>query len=321
MSLSYALRRLWQTVPMLLGVIVVGFSLIHLAPGDPVIALGGESGDAAYYAEMRERFGLDEPFLTQLWTYLSRIAQGDLGQSAIQNRPVLDVIWSRIPNTLMLAGSALFLSTTIGIVTGVFTAVRSGTFRSFLVSTSTLIIYAVPVFWVGQLAVLWLGLRLGWFPVQGRTSPRSSATGAAHVVDVLYHLALPSMVLATQQLALVARLTRASLSDQLNELYIDAARAKGLSYRRVVLTHALPASLLPVVTVVGNRLGHLVSGAVVVEIVFGWPGIGRLLVTSTTDRDIPVLLGLFLLVGFAVLIANLLTDYATARLDPRIQIR
>lgn len=320
MTRRYVVARLWQTLPMLLGVVVVGFLLVHLAPGDPILALAGESGDAAYYAEMRARYGLDRPLADQLLTYLGRLVQGDLGTSAIQKQPVSDVILDRLPNTLLLAGTALVVSTVGGVIAGVWAASRPGAWRDRTVAVGTLVLYAVPVFWLGQIAILWLGLRWGWFPVQGRTDARSTATGVGHVLDVVHHLALPALVLASQQVAIVARLTRATLIDALQSDHIDAARARGVPRARILVRHALPAALLPVVTVVGNRVGHLVSGAVVIEIVFGWPGIGRLLVTSTTDRDIPVLLGLFLLIGFAVLIANLLTDLTYRWLDPRIRI-
>ena len=320
MTRGYVFSRLWQTLPMLLGVVVVGFLLVHIAPGDPILALAGENGDEAYYAAMRERYGLDRPLASQLWTYLSRLAQGDLGSSAIKKQPVSDVILDRLPNTLLLAGTALVLSTTVGIAAGVWAASRSGGLRDRAIATSTLLLYAIPVFWLGQLSILWFGLRWGWFPVQGRTDARSNATGLAHVLDVAHHLALPALVLASQQVAVVARLTRATLVEVLESPHIDAARARGLPESNILVRHALPAALLPVVTVIGNRVGHLVSGAVVVEIVFGWPGIGRLLVSATTDRDIPVLLGLFILIGCAVLIANLLTDISYRFLDPRIRI-
>ncbi len=305
---------------MLFGVVIIGFALVHLAPGDPVLALAGENGDEAYYAEMRERFGLDRPLVVQLWEYLSQLVQGDLGSSSIRKKPVTDVIFSRLPNTLLLAGTALALSTLFGLLAGVWAAARPGGIRDRLISVAVLLLYAIPVFWLGQLAVLWLGLRLGWFPVQGRTDARSDATGLTHHLDVAHHLALPALVLASQQIAVVARLTRANVIEELDAPHIDAARSRGLTERRILFRHALPGALLPVITVVGNRVGHLVSGAVVIEIVFGWPGIGRLLVTSTTDRDVPVLLGLFLLIGFAVLIANLLTDLSYQLLDPRIRV-
>lgn len=305
---------------MLLGVAVVGFTLTHLAPGDPVLAIAGENGDAAYYEEMRARYGLDRPLHEQLATYLLRLGQGDLGRSTVQGRPVVEVIAERLPNTLLLAGSALILSTVVGIVIGTWTAARPGSVADRATSTVILVVYALPVFWLGQLAILWLGLRLGWFPLQGRTDARSDATGVAHWLDVAHHLALPALVLASQQMAVVTRLTRSAVTEQLTAPFVDLARSKGVPERRVVFRHALPASLLPVVTVIGNRVGHLVSGSVIVEIVFAWPGIGRLLVASTNDRDIPVLLGLFLLIGLAVLLANLATDLSYGRIDPRVNV-
>ena len=320
MNRRYALSRLGQTVPMLFGVLVVGFALVQLAPGDPILALAGENGDAEYYARMRSRFGLDQPVAEQFVRYIGRVVRGDLGTSAVQGRSVTSVIADRLPNTLLLAGSALVLSTVVGIGAGAWAATRPGGVRDRSVSAITLLLYAVPVFWLGQIALVWLGLRWGWFPVQGRSDPRGENTGLAHVVDVAHHLTLPAAVLASQQVAAIARLTRATLVEELRAPHIDAARARGATPRRILLVHALPAALLPVITVIGNRVGHLVSGAVVIEIVFGWPGIGRLLITSTNDRDLPVLLGLFLLIGFAVLVSNLLTDLAYARIDPRITL-
>lgn len=306
---------------MLAGVLILGFALIHLAPGDPVLALAGENGDEAYYEAMRARFGLDDSFLEQLGTYAGRVVSGDLGFSAIQGRPVTEVIFDRLPNTLLLAGSAFVISTIVGIAAGVWAAATEGGFFDRVVSGTILLLYAVPVFWLGQLAIVWFGLRWGWFPVQGRTDPRSDATGLAHAIDVAHHLFLPAVVLASQQIAVVARLTRANMIEQLAAPHILVAKGRGVRRRRLLLHHALPGSLLLIITVLGNRVGHMVSGAAVIEIVFGWPGIGRLLITSTNDRDIPVLLGLFLLVGAAVLIANLLTDLTYGRLDPRITLR
>lgn len=311
--------RLLQVVPTCVGIVLLGFLLVQLAPGDPVLALAGDSGDAEYYAFMREKFGLDRSLPTQLLTYAANIFKGDLGISYVQGRPALLAIWERLPATLLLTFSALLLSTVVGLLVGVFGAARRGTVADQTLNGLTLGLYAAPVFWLGQVAILGLSLRLGWFPVQGMTSARENSTGLAAIVDVAHHLALPALVLAGQQLAAVSRLTRSGVSEELRSDHVRTAWAKGLGEPAVVVRHALRRPLLPVVTVIGGRVGHLVAGTVVIETVFGWPGIGRLLVSSMQARDMPIILGIFLFVAFAVVLANLLTDLAYAWLDPRIR--
>lgn len=319
MNLPYLARRLLQLPPTVLGIVLVGFLLIHAAPGDPVLALAGEHGDAAYYASMRERFGLDRPLPHQLATYAVRVAGGDLGFSYVQGRAVTTVVLERAPATLLLTASALLLAILISLPLGVLAARRPHGARDLLVNAGTLGVYSAPVFWVGQLAILLLAFQLDLFPVQGMRTAGSEATGLAAARDILRHLALPALVLASQEVAALARLTRSGLVDELERDYVRTARAKGLSERAVLLRHALPRALLPVLTVVGARTGHLIAGAAVVEIVFGWPGIGRLLLTALQTRDAPVLLGLFFLVSFTVVIANLITDLVHAALDPRVR--
>lgn len=321
MTWHYVGRRLLQVVPTCAGILLLGFLLIHLAPGDPVLALAGDSGDAEYYAFMRDRFGLDEPLPTQLARYTGNVLRGDLGVSYVQGRPAIDAITARLPATLLLSGTALVLSSVLGVGIGVLGAHRRGRLSDFALNGLTLGLYAAPVFWLGQLAILGLSLRLGWFPVQGMTSARADHSGWSAVADVAHHLALPALVLASQQLAAVSRLTRSGVGDELGSDHVRTARAKGVGEPMVLLRHALRRPLLPVVTVVGGRVGHLVAGTVVVETVFGWPGIGRLLVSSMQTRDIPIVLGIFLFVAFAVVIANLLTDLAYAWLDPRVRLR
>ncbi len=319
MTRRYVLRRLAQVVPTAAAIVLAGFLLVHLAPGDPVLALAGQNGDEEYYASVRQKFGLDQPLLTQLGVYVSNVARGDLGISYVQGRPVADIITERLPATLLLTGSALVVSTVVGVLVGVFAATRVRQWSDAALSTGTLALYAAPVFLLGQLAVLFLALRAGWFPVQGMRDARSDATGLRSVVDVAHHLVLPAAVLASQELAAVARLARVGLRDELERDHVRTARAKGLPEAVVVGKHALRRALLPVVTVLGGRIGHLFSGAVVVEVVFGWPGIGRLLVTAMQTRDTPIVLGLFLLVAVTVVVANLLTDLVYAWLDPRVR--
>lgn len=319
MTRRYVLWRLLQVVPTAAGIVLIGFLLIHLAPGDPVLALAGDHGNEEYYNFMRERFGLDQPLVEQIVTYSGRVLTGDLGTSYTQGRPVIDIIAERVPATLLLTVSALVLSTLVGIVLGLLAASRPGGVRDATVTTMSLGLYAAPVFLVGQLAILGFALGTGWFPVQGMTDARGGATGWAAWVDVAHHLALPALVLASQEVAAVARLSRAGLIDELGQDHIRTAWAKGLTARVVLVKHALRRALLPVVTVIGGRVGHLVAGTVVVEAVFGWPGIGGLLIDAMQSRDNPIVLGIFLLVAFCVVFANLVTDLVYTRLDPHIR--
>jgi len=317
----YLLRRVLQLPPTAAAILLVGFLLIHLAPGDPVLALAGENGDAAYYAFVRQKFGLDQPLPTQLAKYAGNVLRGDLGTSYVQGRPVIDIIAERLPATLLLTSSALVVSTVVGIAVGVFAATRRRRWPDITVTLATLTLYAAPVFFIGQLAILLLALQLGWFPVQGMSTARSSATGLSHAFDIGHHLVLPVLALAAQEIAAVSRLTRVGMLDELARDHIRTARAKGVPERAVVLKHGLRRAMLPVVTVLGGRVGHVVAGAVIVEAVFGWPGLGRLLITAMQTRDAPVVLGVFLLVAVTVVVANLLTDIAYAWLDPRVRYR
>ncbi|REK19888.1 MAG: ABC transporter permease [Actinobacteria bacterium] len=292
-----------------------------MAPGDPILALAGESGDAEYYAFMREKFGLDDSMPEQLARFASNAIRGDLGVSYTQGRPALTIIGERLGATLLLAGSALVISTIVGVLAGVIAARYAGGVRDAAITTVTLSLYAAPVFWIGQLALLFFALRLGWFPTNGMTSPSPPDTAFGQFLDLLHHLALPALVLASQQVASVSRLTRIGLVEELSTDHVRTARAKGLRESTVVWRHALRRALGPVFTVIGARIGYLFSGAVVVEIVFGWPGIGRLMLSAVQTRDGPILLGIFLLVSTAVVVANLITDLAYGTVDPRIRYR
>lgn len=317
MSRSWATKRVAQVVPTVLGVLLVSFVLIHAAPGDPVLALAGEHGDQAYYEAMRERFDLDQDMPRQLWTYARRVAVGDFGTSWVQGRPAAEVILERVPATLLLTASALLVSTLFGILLGGFSAVRRGGLADAVLNGSLLTLYAAPIFLLGQLALLLFVLLIPVFPAFGVTAPGGGPGGVAGVLDVLHHLALPALVLATPGLASVARLTRSALSNELAATYVRTARAKGLG-TVAVLRHAMRIGLLPIVTLVGNRAGQLLGGAVIVESIFGWPGLGTLLLDATQNRDAPVLLGIFLGVTVAVVFANLITDLTYGWLDPRV---
>lgn len=321
MTRRYLVRRLLQVFPICAAILLVGFLLIHLAPGDPVLAVAGDSGDEQYYDEMRERFGLDRPLPVQLGIYAGKVVKGDFGVSYTRGRPAREVIAERLPASLLLAATALAVAVVVGIGFGVVAATRQRGILDVATSTVALGLYAAPVFWVGQLAVLFFALRLNWFPVQGMTSADRAGGGWHHILDVVHHLALPAFVLASQEIGAISRLARSGLLDELGRDHIRTARAKGVRERTVLLEHALRRALLPVVTVIGGRVGYFVSGAVVVEILFAWPGVAQLLVSSVQSRDIPIVLGIFFLVSLIVVIANLLTDLAYVWLDPRIRYR
>jgi peptide/nickel transport system permease protein len=317
MSPRYLLWRLAQVVPAVAAVLLVAFVAVHVAPGDPVLALAGEHGDAAYYAFIRAKFGLDRPLPEQLFAYVSHVARGDLGVSFVHRRPVADVVIERMPATALLLLTALALSTSAGVLLGIFAARRADSSADFAVRAAALLGYATPSFWLAQIAALVLGVGTGLFPVHGITDPRNAWTGWRYALDVAHHLALPALVLAANELALTTRLVRTGVLEALASDYARTARAKGLPERSVV-RHALRNVLLPVVTVVGGRVGMLFTGAVLVEAVFAWPGLGQLLLSSIQTRDVPVLLGLFVLMSTAVIIGNVVTDLAYAWLDPRV---
>jgi peptide/nickel transport system permease protein len=317
----YLLRRIVQSAPLLLGILVLTFLLIHLAPGDPIYALAGQSGDAAYYASMRAKFGLDRPLGEQLLIYLWNAAQGDFGYSYAHSQPVFQVIGERVAATLLLMLTALAFSTALGLWLALVAVRRHERLPDRAIVVGSLLGAALPAFWLGQVLLIVFAGQLGWFPVQGMTTARSNLTGMASVVDVLRHLVLPATTLTILQLTLVTRLTRAGLLEGLAEEYVRTARAKGIQPAQVLTRHVLPNALLPVVTLVGSHFGTLLTGAVLTEIIFAWPGLGRLLYDATLARDYPLLMGIFLVAAVSVIVANLITDVAYGLLDPRVRLR
>lgn len=320
--LRFVLRRLVRAVPAVIAVLVITFLMIQLAPGDAVDALAGAGGDEATNEYLRSYLQLDRPLWEQFGSYVSNLARGDLGRSFVQGgTPVSELVLERLPATLLLMVTALVVSSAGGIALGALVARWPfGRFDAG-VSSLSLVAYAMPSFWLAQLAVLVFAIRAGWFPIQGMTDARADHTGWAAAGDVARHLFLPALVLATSELAFVTRVTRSGLLAEKSRDYARTARAKGATERRVILGHALPNAMLPVVTVIGARLGFVFTGAVVTETVFGWPGIGTLLLTASQSRDRPVLLGLVLLVSLSVVAANLATDLVYGWIDPRARRR
>jgi peptide/nickel transport system permease protein len=318
LTLRALLRRLVSVAATVFGIVLVGFVLVPLAPGDPVVALAGEYGDASYYADMRARFQLDAPLPAQMLTYFAHVLRGDFSFSYVHGRPTLAVIAERIPATLLLTGTALLLAIVIAVPLATVAARR----QRAAPNVALLTLYSAPVFWLGQLALILFAVRMRLFPVQGMASAIEDERGTTlfRAADIAWHLALPALALAVHEAVVLFRLLRAGLLDELSRDHVRTARAKGLSETRVILRHALPRAAIPALALIGTRVGQLVAGAVVVEIIFGWPGVGRLLYTALQARDAPILLGLFFVVSFAVVFANLLTDIAQGAIDPRVTV-
>ncbi len=321
MSARYVARRLLGVVPALLGVLVVTFVIVHAVPGDPAVLLAGEAATPERLDEIRRDLGLDRPLPQQFVTYLANVARGDLGISISQGRPVNAIIAERIGPTLLLSGTALCISTVVGLLLGVVAARRPFGRFDLVVNTGSLVGYALPAFWLAQMAVLVFAVNLGLFPLLGYSDIRRELTGLDHVIDVAYHLTLPALVLAASEIALLARVTRTGLLQELGRDYVRTARSKGMSEEQVVNDHALRNALLPVVTLLGTRVGYLVSGAVVIEAVFSWPGLGSVIVAAAQQADRATMLGLVLVVAFGVIFANLLTDILYGWIDPRVRHR
>jgi peptide/nickel transport system permease protein len=316
----FTLERLLNAIPLLIGVVVINFLLISLSPGDPVTALIGEFPAPPEYVErVRSQYGLDKPVHERLVRYIGNVLRGDLGFSFANRQPVLDLVLERLGRTLILMFVTVVFATAFGVLLGVLAAGRP---HSPLDSGSTgiaLLGYSVPEFWLGQILILVFAVGLGWLPAGGFRDVRADHTGFAAIADMARHMVLPMMALSFRYMAITTRLTRASLLEVMNSDYILAARARGISERRVLWLHGLRAAALPILTVIGYNFAFIVAGSALVETVFGWPGIGRLMYDSLFTRDYPVLLGILLIVSLAVIVVNLITDLAYALFDPRVR--
>jgi ABC-type dipeptide/oligopeptide/nickel transport system permease component len=298
-------RRLLLTIPVLLGVATVVFALIHLVPGDPVQAMLGDTATPDAIADLRGKLGLDRPLLVQYVSFLSGAVRGDLGTSLRTNEPVVAAITARMPATFELALAAMLVAIVIAVPLGVLAAVRARTATDYAATTLALMGVSMPNFWLGPLLAIVFSIWLGWLPVSGR--------------GTVAHLVLPAVTLGAPLAAMLARMTRASVLDELHELYVLAARARGVSYIRAIVRHALRNSLIPVVTVLGLQLGSVLTGAVITETIFAWPGVGRLLVQSIGARDYPAVQGCILLIAVTYVTMNLVTDLLYGALDPRVR--
>ena len=303
--LSYITRRLVLTVPVLFGVATLVFSLIHLVPGDPAQAMLGDGASPDDIAQLRTRLGLDRPLTEQYARYLRGLVRGDLGTSVRTQQPVTTQIAERLPATAELASAAMLVAVALALPLGLIAAVWRGTWVDQSAMGLALVGISVPGFWLGPLLALVFAVELGWLPVSGR--------------GTLAHLVLPAITLGSALAAILARMTRASVLEELREQYVVAARARGASRVRAVVVHALRNSLIPVVTILGLQLGAVLTGSIITETIFSWPGVGRLLIQSINFRDYPMVQGCILLIAVTYVTMNLLTDLIYGWLDPRIR--
>jgi len=320
--LRYILRRLIQAIPVLLGIAIVNFLLLQLAPGDAADVLAGESGSATpeYMEMLRKNFGLDKSIPEQLLIYIKNLFLFDLGFSFRHNMEVLEIILDRLGATLLLMTTTLFLSVGVGILLGLFAAMRVNHWQDSLISILAIISYATPLFWVGLMLMVIFSINLDWFPATGMEDIIKFYTGWDRLLDIAHHLILPSITLSLFYLALYTRLMRASVLEQHGMDYVVTARAKGASENRITFKHVLKNAILPVITMAGFQVGALLGGSVVVEAVFGWPGLGQLAFQTLFARDINLLLGIFFLSACLVVVVNLLVDLVYTFLDPRIEL-
>ena len=335
----FFLKRVGHLIPTFIGITIIAFGLIRIIPGDPVLLLIGEKGASPeVYAQMRANLGLDKPILVQYLSYIGNAVRGDFGTSVVSKRPVLEEFAARFPATLELSAVGLFFAVILGIPLGILAALKRNSFFDYSVMGSALVGYSMPIFWWGLLLIMLFSVKLGWTPVSGRISPvfeieswsgfllidtwvRSAtlAEGWVAFKSALFHLILPSIALGTIPLAVIARMTRSSMLEVIGEDYVRTARAKGLSRFRVVYLHALRNAMIPVLTVIGLVVGTLVTGAILTETIFSWPGLGRWLVGSVTSRDYPVIQSGILIIATIIVAINLTVDVLYAVVNPRMR--
>jgi peptide/nickel transport system permease protein len=320
MTYRYLAGRFLQSLVLIGLVVSTAFVLIHVAPGDPVTFLyGGQSVSAEVLTQIRHTWGLDRPLWVQYTAYMGNIVRGNLGYSQINFQSVADILAESLPNTLLLMIPSVLLAAAFGIVLGMTAARRAGTGADYIIGAVSLISYATPPFWLSVIFIVVFASRLHWFPTQGMATLGGTGGGLARAADVAWHMVLPLGVLAWWYSASFTRLTRAAILEESRKYYLMTARMKGLSEFEVFYKHALRNAMRSVVTVLGVQLGTMFAGAVMTEIVFAWPGTGRIIYTAILQHDYPVVLGFFLIIGAAVILANLAVDLAYEVFDPRIR--
>ena len=299
------IKQLLSIFPVVFGVLLLTFLLIHIVPGDPVEVMLGESASMADRAQLRENLGLNQPLISQFGVYLNKLAHGDMGQSIHSHTPIVEILRQRYPATLKLAIAALLIGLVIGVPLGVFAALKAGHWQDFVVTIFSVRFSAMPAFWLGPMLMLLFAVWLPWLPVSGMDTDDS--------------IILPALTLGFGLSAILTRMTRTSLLEVLNDDFIRTARAKGLSEKVVILRHALRAALLPIITIVGLQIGSLLAGTVITETIFSWDGIGRLLIESIEKRDYPVTQACVLVVALTYVLVNFVTDVMYRLADPRMR--
>lgn len=320
--IEFLLRRLGHAVVMVIGIAVLTFFLLRLIPGDlaEYMAAQGGGGDAAYVADLRSRFGLDQPLWRQFFTFLSSLIRLDLGYSFRDNLPVVDVVMTRLPATLVLMSVSIVFAFVAGALLGVIAAMRVNKLADVLISFLAVLGYATPLFWLGLLMIYLFTVKLGWLPSGGMSTIGRPTTGWAAVTDVARHVAMPALTLALFYMAVFVRLMRASVLEIATLDFVRTARAKGMSEIRVYFGHVIGNAMLPMVTMLGVQISTILGGSVIVETVFGWPGLGRLTYDALVARDVNLLLGILFLSSVLVIVTNLVVDLLYSALDPRIEV-
>jgi peptide/nickel transport system permease protein len=318
----YLGHRILLAIPVVLGIVVLNFFLIHLAPGDAASVLAGESGAASpeYLEQLRQKFGLDQPLGTQFLVYLTNMLHLNLGYSFRNDSPVTDLILDRLWPTGLLMLTAFGAALVAGTLLGLIAATRRNSWRDSVISLVSLVAYATPGFWLGLMMIVVFAIHLGWLPTSGFDTVGADTEGWDQVWDVARHLVMPAIALSLFYLAVYARVMRASVLEQVGMDYVTTARAKGQTETRIMTGHVLRNALLPVVTMAGVQAGNLIGGSIVVETVFGWPGIGTLAFNALQSRDLNLLLGIFFVSACLVVLVNLAVDLIYTALDPRMEL-
>ncbi|MED1794876.1 ABC transporter permease [Brevibacillus nitrificans] len=325
---TYLIKRLFQMVPVVIGISVIVFFLLHMIPGDPAMVLLGQDASQSEIERLRNLMGLNEPLYVQLFTFLKNVATGDLGHSIFQNESVFSLIAKHLPATLELAVVAMLIALVIAIPLGILSAVKQFSWVDYISMFFAQLGVSIPVFWMGMLLIIGLSVNLNWFPSFGRGEPLTEALWTAITTGNIYDLVqsmrslfLPALTLGVMSAALITRMVRSTMLEVLKEDYVRTAEAKGVSGFMVILKHAFRNALIPVITIVGLQFGNLLGGAIVTETVFAWPGIGRLVITAISQRDFPVVQGSVFIIAFLFALTNLIVDILYAVVNPKIQQR
>jgi peptide/nickel transport system permease protein len=316
---KYIVVRLIQVVPVLFAIVTINFLIIHLVPGDPAIAIAGPQASQAYIDSVRRQFGFDKPLLDQYFIYIDNLFHGNLGLSVASRRPVLDIVGERVGATLLLMSTAWFVSLGLGIFLGTTIGLRRGSKLDRIVSLSALTLYSIPVFWLALMLVSVFALHFRIFPISGMSNTVYPSQGFALVADVASHMVLPIVAMIAFYMPQFYQLTRSSVAETLEEDFITTLRATGLQRTSTYSQYVLKNASLPTITLAGLWLGYSLTGAVLIEVIFAWPGLGRLLFDSALSRDYPALLGVFLVASTMVVLVALVTDILYVFLDPRMR--